>query len=71
VAEGIPSVVSDVIEWTPKNWKAAPDNTEEIARVGRCLLSDRHTGEDGFNALTEHNQDGIRQWSAWLASKTV
>ena len=51
VAEGVPSVVSDVIEWAPDWWKASPDDTNSIARTGRALLNDSHTGTDGFDAL--------------------
>jgi hypothetical protein len=71
VAEGVPSVVSDVIEWAPDWWKASPDNTEDIARTGRALLNDSHTGQDGFNALTAHNQDGYLQWANFLQAKLV
>ena len=69
VAEGVPSVVSDVIEWAPDWWKASPDDTNSIARTGRALLNDSHTGTDGFDALTAHNVDGVRQWIQWLLSK--
>lgn len=71
VAEGIPSVVSDVIEWAPDHWKSPPDNTEAIARTGRALLSDSHAGQDGVEALKRHNQDGLLQWVDFLVSKTV
>jgi hypothetical protein len=71
VAEGVASVVSDVIEWAPDYWKAAPDNTEAIARTGRMLLGDSHTGVDGYDALTAHNTDGVRQWVAWMSKKLV
>jgi len=67
VAEGVPSVVSDVIEWAPDHWKVAPDNTNEIARVGRGLLSDAHTGEDGQRALVEHDRRGVIDWVRWLS----
>lgn len=71
VAEGVASVVSDVIEWAPDNWKAAPDNVEAIARTGRCLLSDAHTGVDGVAALTEHDTQGLMAWTSWLDRKIV
>jgi hypothetical protein len=71
VAEGIPSVVSDVIEWAPAWWKASPDDTEAIARVGRHLVGDMHTGRDGLAALTAHNTDGVRVWLDFLRSKLV
>lgn len=71
VAEGVASVVSDVIEWAPDHWKASPDDTASIARTGRALLSDSHSGEDGVCALTDHNDDGVRQWGRWLMKKIV
>ncbi len=71
VAEGIASVVSDVIEWAPNHWKASPDNTEQIARVGLHLLHDNHTGRDGLRALEAHNEDGVRQWIKWMERKIV
>lgn len=71
VAEGVPSVVSDVIEWAPKNWQVPPDNTEAIARTGRTLLSDSYTGVDGVAALTANNTDGVQQWTAWMNRKIV
>lgn len=71
VAEGVASVVSDVIEWAPAWWQAPPDNTESIARTGRALLSDSHTGTDGVEALSAHNTDGVRQWISWMNRKLV
>jgi hypothetical protein len=70
VAEGVPSVVSDCIEWAPDHWKCTPDDTNDIARVGRALLNDSHTGADGVDALTVHNDDGAVAWQKWLAKKT-
>lgn len=71
VAEGVPSVVSDVIEWAPDWWKAPPDDVQAIARTGRSLLTDAHTGRDGLEALQAHNADGVRVWSQFLSSKLV
>ena len=36
VAEGVPSVVSEAIDWAPQHWKAMTDDVLDIARVGRC-----------------------------------
>jgi hypothetical protein len=71
VAEGVPSVVSDVIEWAPRHWQCPPDNAEEIARVGRGLLSDSHTGADGVAALAQHDREGVVAWQNWLDRKTI
>jgi hypothetical protein len=66
VAEGVASAVSDVIDWTPLHWRAKGDDVLDIARVGRCLLRDPNTGVDGLRALTQHNREGLTQWSAFL-----
>jgi hypothetical protein len=66
VAEGVPSVVSEAIEWAPECWKAAVDDVWDIARVGRQLLTDIHAAADGRTALMEHNTDGLTSWLKWL-----
>ena len=67
VAEGVPSVVSEAIDWAPDHWKASIDDVWDIARVGRLLLSDRMAAEDGYKALQAHNTDGLKAWSNFLA----
>jgi hypothetical protein len=71
VAEGIPSVVSNVIEWAPDHWKADPDDTEDIARVGRHLLSDPHAAKEGLDALARHDRTGVHLWQTWLKAKLI
>lgn len=71
VAEGVASVVSNVIEWAPRHWRADPDDTEDIARVGRRLLQDEHSADEGMKALLSHNKDGVATWKAWLAGKLI
>ena len=71
VAEGIASVVSPAIGWVPKYWKADPESTEDIARVGTLLLNYRNTGVDGFNSLTKYNELGIDTWISWLQNKII
>ena len=67
IAEGVPSVVSDAIDWAPRHWQASADDVLDIARVGRQLLSDMHTAEDGTRALLAHNADGLSSWHKWLS----
>jgi hypothetical protein len=66
VAEGVPSVVSDAIDWAPEHWKAEADNVFDIARIGCNLLADPRAASDGFDALQAHNEDGIRAWILFL-----
>jgi hypothetical protein len=66
IAEGVPSVVSEAIDWAPKSWSAACDDVLEIARVGRYLLSDPYAAADGLQALSAHNSDGLASWKQYL-----
>lgn len=67
IAEGVPSVVSEAIDWAPEHWKACIDDVWDIARVGRSLLSDLHASEDGLRALRQHNAQGLQAWMAFLS----
>jgi hypothetical protein len=66
IAEGVPSVVSEAIDWAPKSWKAAFDDVLDIACAGRHLLGDPHAATDGFEALKAHNTDGLAAWKQYL-----
>jgi hypothetical protein len=66
VAEGVPSVVSDAIDWAPQHWKANVDDVFDIARVGRYLLSDSNAAADGWKALEDHNSKGLEAWRTFL-----
>lgn len=65
-AEGIPSVVSDAIDWAPSHWKAEVDDPRDIARVGLRLLNEPEAGLEGFQALASYNLRGINSWRTWL-----
>ncbi len=60
IAEGVPSVVSEAIDWAPKKWKAHFDNSIDIAQVGGQLLKDKNALKEGYNALNQHNQDSFK-----------
>jgi hypothetical protein len=66
IAEGVPSVVSEAIEWVPKRWKAEVDDVNDIANVGVALLRDEDAAADGMRALREHNSFGLRKWSEYF-----
>jgi hypothetical protein len=66
IAEGVPSVVSQAIEWAPNNWKAPVDDVGEMARVGRNLLSSRRAAAQGLDALQAHNKRALEHWNAFL-----
>ncbi len=62
VAEGVPSVVSDAIEWVPIHWQACADNALDIANKGIALLQDPQAAYEGKEALIKHNQAGEESW---------
>lgn len=66
VAEGVPSVTSDAIEWVPDNWQAKADDALDIANKGIGLLYDPQAALNGWDALERHNDDGITAWKKWL-----
>lgn len=66
VAEGVPSVVSDAIEWVPEAWTAKGDDALDIANVGVALLNDPVASSEGRDALLQHNQQGLSAWIKFL-----
>ena len=66
VAEGVPSVVSDAIEWAPDSWKAEVDDAGHIARVGLQLLNNRRAVKQGRAALERHNRVAFDHWRGFL-----
>ncbi|WP_394847387.1 hypothetical protein LZC95_07970 [Pendulispora brunnea] len=65
-AEGVPCVVTPMIEWAPRYWQVDPDDIEQMARVGNQLLSSIDGAEDGLEALTCYVRDAVRRWLAYL-----
>lgn len=66
IAEGVPSVVSDAIEWVPKYWQAESDDVFEIAHQGRALLTDTRAAAEGLKALKQYVHLGTIDWKHWL-----
>jgi len=66
VAEGVPSVVSDAIEWAPSGWKARVDDVHHIAAIGEKLLGDKRAAKRGLKALRSYNQRAMRAWEQFL-----
>jgi len=66
IAEGVPSVVSDALDWCPDYWKAYSDNVPDMARVGRQLLYDPYAPFDGTVALETHNAASFDAWLDWV-----
>jgi hypothetical protein len=68
VAEGVPTVVSDAIEWAPASWKAKVDDAGDIARVGLKLLSSRSAAKQGHRALLKHNSTAFAHWRGFMGN---
>lgn len=66
VSQGVPSVVSDAIEWAPQNWQASADDALDIANKAIALLHDPSAACEGWQALQMHNELGLRNWKGWL-----
>lgn len=68
VAEGVPSVVSDAIDWAPAGWKARVDDVDHIARIGLKLLADKSAPRKGLRALEAYNRRAFRAWREFLGA---
>ncbi len=68
IASGVPSVVSDAIDWAPENWMARTDDVLEIGRVGRYLLTDSQAASDGLEALEKHNRNALEAWKEYIGA---
>lgn len=66
VAMGVPSVVSDAIDWAPDYWKADVDDVLDIAKSGKLILTHRNAAQDGLTALKQHNTRGSQAWAQGL-----
>jgi len=68
IAEGVPVVASDAIDWVPDWWKAQSDVPRDLARVAERLLRDPTTSHQGRQALTAYVADGISAWKQFLGT---
>jgi hypothetical protein len=68
VAEGVPSVVSEAIEWAPKEWKARVDDVDHIAQTGVRLLRDKSAARKGLKALQQYNRRAAQAWRELIAA---
>ena len=66
IMEGVPSVVTDAVDWAPASWKAKSDDTMDLVQVAQALLHSRTAPQDGMKALVSYNQTGIGAWKEFL-----
>lgn len=63
---GVPSVVSEAIDWVPRKWIAKADSAVAVADVGMALLKDRKAAARGWKALNAYNTQALKAWGRWL-----
>jgi hypothetical protein len=66
IAEGVPSVVTGALEWTPPSWWCKPYDPASVANVAMGLLHDRHAIHEARKALVRHVNDGVSRWIDYL-----
>jgi hypothetical protein len=66
ISEGVPVVVSEAIDWVPKDWKAIADEPSNITHVAERLLHDPNAVSHGRKALEVYVHTGVQGWKNWL-----
>lgn len=66
VAEGVPAVVSEAIDWAPKRWITHIDDVDAIARKMWDVLNDPNAPQEGLAHLKQHNEQSLAKWIKWL-----
>jgi glycosyltransferase involved in cell wall biosynthesis len=69
VAEGVPSVVGEAIDWCPIHWIAPADDANHMATTGMHLLSDYNSVQEGREALKRYVENGKHSWMEYLLGK--
>jgi glycosyltransferase involved in cell wall biosynthesis len=67
IAEGVPSVVTAAMEWTPPAWWCEPSDPNSLVTVALGLLHDAQAVHDGREALVRHVTAGIHRWRDYLS----
>ena len=71
IAEGVPSVTSSAIEWTPTSWWGTCEDPSDIMRVGIGLLHQpSHAVFEARMLLIKYVQLGTQRWLDWIAGKS-
>ena len=66
IAEGVPVVATDAIDWVPGWWQAKADEPLDIARVAERLLRDPRAPREGRAALATYVHRGVDTWLGFL-----
>ena len=68
IAEGVPSVTTPALEWTPSNWWCEPWDPSSVVRVAMGLLHDRNTVHDARQKLIKFVNNGVHDWIHYLTA---
>jgi glycosyltransferase involved in cell wall biosynthesis len=66
IAEGVPVVASDAIDWVPRWWQARADEPRDVTRVAERLLRDPNAAHHGREALEDFVERGVAGWRRFL-----
>jgi glycosyltransferase involved in cell wall biosynthesis len=70
IAEGVPSVTTSALEWTPPSWWAHPEDPSDIASRGLGLLTGSHSAiREGRTALEKYVQFGLHRWLEFVKGR--
>jgi len=66
IAEGVPVVASEAIDWVPEWWQARVDEPMDVVRIAEQLLRDPNASRDGRAALASYVERGVDRWRHFL-----
>jgi hypothetical protein len=66
MAEGIPCVVSESIDWVPEEWHASIDDPSDVANKLISVLHDPMASQTAANAIKKYVDNAVGVWTGWL-----
>jgi len=70
IAEGVPSVATSAIEWTPQSWWAEPEDPTSIMRVGIALLhAPAHAIGEARTLAKRYTGQALNRWLDFVTGK--
>ncbi len=71
IAEGVPVVATEAIDWLPSYMQAEFDDANDMARVGAQLLTYPNAAKEGLIALEQHNSSSFTAWTKFLEQPKI
>lgn len=66
IAEGVPSVVTSAMEWTPKQWWCSPEDPTSIVNTALGLLHHQNPTAEARTLLKRHVDRGVKLWLDYI-----